>query len=359
MLKSLDVMIGLAMIMLALSMAVTVITQFVTTVTNSRGRHLRRGIADMLEQLDPALKNAATRAAAGFLQTSRAKAIATAVLSHPLVSASARRLGSVVHREELTRLLIVFATDEAQLAPDVKEALKKALERNGITNPAQTLSNVRDFATRLEAAHPSMANHVRQSTALLQEARSDFTAKVNSWFDGTIDRVAQRFTGTTRAVTFVVGLLVAATFQVDTINLINRLSADDKLRDAFVNQASVTVARQTTAAAQSPNATPESRQQALADDYRAFVMQKGLLAFPDSFEGWKKGWNNFGVLAGVLLTTLLLSLGAPFWYNALGQFLQLRSVLAKKDDEQRQSRQGTGAAAPTDPGERGNLVAVG
>ena len=42
---------------------------------------------------------------------------------------------------------------------------------------------------------------------------------------------------------------------------------------------------------------------------------------------------------GVLITALLLSLGAPFWYGALGKLLQLRSVLAVKDDAQRLDRQ--------------------
>ena len=55
MLKSLDVVIGLTVVLLALSMAVTVITQAITTVINSRGRHLRRGLTDLLQQLDPAL----------------------------------------------------------------------------------------------------------------------------------------------------------------------------------------------------------------------------------------------------------------------------------------------------------------
>ena len=41
----------------------------------------------------------------------------------------------------------------------------------------------------------------------------------------------------------------------------------------------------------------------------------------------------------MLVTALLLSLGAPFWYSALGKLLQLRSVLAVKDDAQRLDRQ--------------------
>jgi hypothetical protein len=64
-----------------------------------------------------------------------------------------------------------------------------------------------------------------------------------------------------------------------------------------------------------------------------------------------KRWGQTNVL-GVLVTSLLLSLGAPFWYSALGRLLQLRSVLAVKDDDQRKARADVtavtsrGAAAP-------------
>jgi hypothetical protein len=66
-----------------------------------------------------------------------------------------------------------------------------------------------------------------------------------------------------------------------------------------------------------------------------------------------------------VLTALLLSLGAPFWYNSLGRLLQLRSVLAAKDDRQRASRQGVtrpaedgqGAAPPVAASERGKVAA--
>ena len=35
---------------------------------------------------------------------------------------------------------------------------------------------------------------------------------------------------------------------------------------------------------------------------------------------------------------LLISLGAPFWYNALKNLLKLKSVLSEKDDAQRAQR---------------------
>ena len=49
----------------------------------------------------------------------------------------------------------------------------------------------------------------------------------------------------------------------------------------------------------------------------------------------------------MVLTWVLLSLGAPFWYDALKDLLKLRSTLAKKEEDARIDRQtnDTGAKA--------------
>jgi hypothetical protein len=49
---------------------------------------------------------------------------------------------------------------------------------------------------------------------------------------------------------------------------------------------------------------------------------------------------------GVLLTWILLSLGAPFWYDALKDLLKLRSSLAKQEEDARKDRLST-TPAPT------------
>jgi len=326
MLKSLDVLIGLAVIMLALSMGVTMLTQFATALVNSRGRHLKRGIVDLLNQIDPALAKKAAAAGASV-----ADRIAGAVLTHPLISATGRRLGTVVHREELTRLLLYLADDSADLEAGAKAELRQMLVRNGIPDPAGTLKKIRDTSMKLEAQNPALAVHVRQTMAILQEASSDFVAKINNSFDQSIDRVSQRFTAHTRAITFVAGLLIAVALQIDTIGLVNRLSADDMLRQAFVT----TAAQQT----KLPDTT-EATTGALDRQYMSFLAENGLITAPRSPDEWMKRWSQTNAL-GVLVTSLLLSLGAPFWYGALSNLLQLRSVLAVKDDDQRKSRQQT------------------
>jgi len=323
--KSLDVLIGLAVIMLALSMAVTMLTQFLTTAVNSRGRHLKRGLADLLGQMDANLEKRV------------ADEIAAAVLKNPLVSSTLGGLGSVVHRDEFTKLLLHLADgSNPSLKPETRQILLQALQANGIKDPVATLNNVRTAALALEATNPQLGADARQALALLQEAKSDLVGKVNNWFDQTMDRVAMRFTATTRAVTFIASALVAIGLQVDTVDLVNRLSADDVLRSAFVQQAA-------SLKTETPPATDADRER----QYLAFLAEKGLISIPPlSYAGWKTHLGGIN-LFGVLITSLLLSLGAPFWYNALGRLIQLRSVIAAKDDAQRLLRQTSDTPKPT------------
>ena len=389
MLKTVDVLIGLTVIILALSMAVTVITQTITTIINTRGRHLRRGLVDLLQQLDPALS------------AELSKSVATTILRHPLVSGSTAsvtgmlggpRLGSVVHREEFTKLLMALAIDRepGALIGKAKEALIQALTANGVENPAEVLKHVRQMAMQLERSSPELSHMARQNLAILHAAESDLVAKINNWFDQTMDRTSQRFTASTRMITFVGAFIVAFALQVDTPAIVNRLSADDTLRQQLVKDAETLYAENARAAtsalgASAPKEAPADENAAtaptastkaeadMAQKHRAMLSAAGLVRLPSSGEAWLNGFGLTSVL-GMLLTALLLSLGAPFWYSVLGKLLQLRSVIAVKDDKQRAERQtnesttaSTGATGQPPPtaaanilaGERGDLSAIG
>ena len=198
MLKSIDVLIGLIVVLLALSMTVTVITQALTAMVNSRGLHLRRGLVDLLQLLDPAFDKAS------------AKQIASQILRHPLVSGSSvfgglfkARLGNVVHREEFIKLLMGLAVAPAGAPPNdaIRNSVNAALEAHGI-DAARTLEAVRSVSLQLERSAPELSSMARQSAAMLVAAPNDLVAKINNWFDQTMDRTSQRFTASTRVITF-------------------------------------------------------------------------------------------------------------------------------------------------------------
>ena len=80
-----------------------------------------------------------------------------------------------------------------------RRALTQALTANGVENPAEVLKNVRPMAMQLERSSPELSHMARQNLAILHAAESELVAKINNWFDQTMDRTSQRFTASTRA----------------------------------------------------------------------------------------------------------------------------------------------------------------
>lgn len=330
MLKTLDILIGLSVVMLLLSMIVTVITQAVTGFLSSRGKHLLQGIADILRQVDPRISGAV------------AQEIAGAVLSHPLVRSAEGKLGTVIHREELTKLLLELASGEGSqtLSNEANKALQDAMVATGVCRggtPEQVkqqiseiIKNIGLLALQLELAHPELTNAARARIAILQQASSQFLGKINLWFDQTMDRVSERFTQHTRYVTFFAGLLLCLLIQLDIAGLVSRLSTDDALRNMLVTQA------------------PAALNVKLDPGQVQDLLTSNLVGMPLSVSDWTTRWTLDNALTkslGIILSAILLSLGAPFWYNALQNLIRLRSLVAAKDDQQRQERQLAGAAA--------------
>jgi hypothetical protein len=91
--------------------------------------------------------------------------------------------------------------------------------------------------------------------------------------------------------------------------------------------------------------TPEDRERLFA-----LMAEAGLIRVPANAAAWRRGWSTVNP-GGLMLSVLLLSLGAPFWFKALGNLLRMRSLLAQKDDAERQQRQTE--APPARPGGAG------
>jgi hypothetical protein len=335
MFQSLDVLIGFAAIMLLVSMAVTVLTQAITGALGLRGRHLLQGIVTILNQIDPKIAPYCARQ------------IGRAVLSHPLVGQG--RLATVIQRDELTRILLELAAGREPggkaLDEYARSTLKKALENNGIMDAAGALENIHLLALKLEALQPELPAPVRQGLAIVTEAPSQFVGRIHACFDETMDRVTQRFTRHARVVAAAMGLVVAVGLQLDAFDVLKRLAADDRTRASL----SALAAELGKSPASDPGQLAEIRK----------LAESGYAVVP---ENWAKDWRR-EKLPGIALSAMLLSLGAPFWYNALKDLVGLRPVLARKEQAHREQRQSVRDAAlppalSPAAGEKGDLAAT-
>lgn len=401
MLDTLDIVIGFSLVMLIMSMAVTMLTQVVGSgMFNMQGVALRLGVARLLALLDRGL----TR--------QEASRIADHILRNPLVGkpkmwGDRNKLASVVHREELVKLVLDFAADgdaersspeQAKDEKALRNKLRKSLDDNGITEPAAVLKRIRDAVIELEKSNPELSQDRRTNIAILNFAASEYLSKFNSWFDQTIDRVSAIFTTRIRIVTLLISAALAFVVQLDAIELINRLSVDEDLRSKLVasaidrvnkpaDQASSTApqpkpqpqpqpqlqATKALAPAGTPSPSPSPAQGSGPKETKVAVALResgvneleglGVLAFPQTFDEWcnrwtlkiDRGrrdpglWRHYPMVLhflGILLSAALLSLGAPFWYAMMSDLVKLRSVVSRKDDAQRAERQSTQAPNP-------------
>jgi hypothetical protein len=305
MLKSLDVVIGFAVVMLLASVAVTMLTQVVVAALNSRGKELCRGLAALVKQAHPDLAD-------------HGRDLAEAVLRHPLIATRHGRLGGVVQREEFVMILLELAAGTG-----AHTALRGVFRQQGITDPAATLRAIRREVAQLEADKPELASHVRHTMAFVKHASNDVVQRLTGWFDASMGRVSQAFQNRLRFHTAAFALLLALAIQLDAIGLLNRLAIDDQLRRTLV------------AEAQSVSQTAGVQVQTLRE------LALSPLVVPP--EDWRDHWNARKI-PGILLAAILMSLGAPFWHDTLKNLLRLRPLLAGKEEAERDERRTAQAA---------------
>src|SRR4051812_10455759 len=315
MLANLDVLIGLSVVMLGLSLVVTVIGQMVATALNLRGTNLRWGLAVLIQQLHPSQFQPPGSDSRRL--SASAKSLVEDVLSHPFISDSKVpyikrwELASAVRFDEFIKLIVLLGSRAAANAD-----IKWLAENNRLTEP---------------------------------------------WFNSMMDRVSQRFTMHMRIYTVVISAALVGVIGVDTLHILAMLRNDATLRSGLVSAAQDLVkgGAPTAAENQGQNGGGGSAQDALTPQQQVQNFQKSVLAllpkdqsvggllsmtWPPTFPpGWLSSPSRW---PGILLSMVLLSLGAPFWFNMLKNLTALRPVVAQKQERERAQ-----AGSPPDVGD--------
>ena len=294
--EHLDTVIAFVVAMLGVSLIVLIATQSVSALLGYRGTNLKWGLIQLLKTADPKLDE-------------QAEEIAQRILTHPLISDSnmarfARRLANVP--------LLGSLLGRIHLASSIRlEELIGLLQKVAA------------------GSSPSLAPRI--------------VPEVEQWFDSAMDRVRQRFAMQMRIWTIVFSFLFVLVLHFDAIRLYQHLSSDPIARAelAASSQAMLDLAPQITQA-------PPSGDDAKADAEKLTMQAKEVqqqLAKAD-FPLSPMPFFDFShdSVPGILLAGILLSLGAPFWFNALKSLCSLRPVTAGTTAKADQSSSSAAAA---------------
>jgi hypothetical protein len=289
MLVNLDVLIGLAVVMLGLSLIVTMVGHVASNTLAVRETNLRWGLSTLVQQLH-ADRFVPPKPGMPLFDrdlNERASALVTKVLSHPLLSDSKFPFGrwkmaSAVRFDELMKIV--------------------ALE--------------------------SMS--IRDSDLLWLSANNRIT---EPWFNSMMDRVSQRFTLHMRIYTIVISFVLVGLLRVDTLYVLSTLRSDAALRSGLVTAAE-SVAKPDSGADASDAAKAKVVANSVISNLPADQSVLGLLHRAGHNDEILRGASP----TGLLLSMMLLSLGAPFWFNVLKNLTALRPVLAQKTEKERAER---------------------
>jgi hypothetical protein len=159
-------------------------------------------------------------------------------------------------------------------------------------------------------------------TTLRQEVGDDeelVRKRFERWYDDSMERVSGWYKRRVQLSLAVIGLVVAITLNVDTLQIVRTLWIDKTVRAAVVAEAG----RITQAGKQQPQSLKAAAEQ--VQQIKALNIPLGwrLKAhdprdLPHSASLWA------AKVIGILITTIALMLGAPFWFDLLSKIVRLR-----------------------------------
>jgi hypothetical protein len=317
---ALDTVIGVVLMYVVLSLVCTVINEYISTWLSLRSKTLKDSLQRLLDV--PVLH-------ADFL-------------NHGLIggasSASGEKPSSYLAGRDFAMALF-GALDPTKPFPgfaDVKQAVADLPD-----------SNIRD----------ALLAQITTTDGTIEQLRDN----VATWFDGTMDRLGGVYKRQLKLISFLVGIGVALILNADTVSVARALWSDEGLRAQMVNVAQSIqqdpkiVAAVASAGSQAntqapagasasnqpaPNAASGTDQSTGRPPVKTSDVLQALHDAQNTLRPLPLGWSYappqtpldvLSKIIGIVLTGFALSLGAPFWFDLLSKFMNIRGTGPKPE----------------------------
>lgn len=275
----LDVAIGLTLVFLLTGVLCTALMEAVSSALALRSKTLEEGLRQLLD--DPA-----------------GTGLAAELYSHVQISGlSGAGKPSYIPAENFARALldILFPRPAGDLPPTLDEARRIAEK--------MPKGRVQDMVLTLIGEAGNDVEKVR--------------TRIETWFNAGMDRVGGLYKRKTQWIILAIALITCLVANIDAVQIGNRLNSNAVLRSQLVAIAEKTVSKP------AGEVTAPAGVAASAADLKALDLNLG-------WSGEGPGENpvlwTFRKALGILIAALAASLGAPFWFDVLSKFINLRSA---------------------------------
>jgi hypothetical protein len=289
----LDVAIAIVFIYLLISLVISAINELIAGLLKSRAKNLSKGIQALLQ--DPSQ--------AGWVAR---------LYQHPLIqslsppNSKPSYIPSRTFALALLDLIAPATADGARTLADLK---------TGMANLPQPLQ--------------------RTLTNLLDEAQHDverLKTQIEIWFNNGMDRASGWYKRKTQWIQFFLGLSLVILLNIDSVHIGRTLFAvNSPLRASLVESAKSFVAQ------------PGGTNRPMKDVVEAI----STASLPIGWTEVPKRDQWLTIVLGWLITAFAVSLGAPFWFDLLNKFINVRASGKAPEEEPKSPKE---VPTPKEPG---------
>jgi hypothetical protein len=361
---AIDVAIALILMYLMLSLLCTVINEYIATRLKLRATALAQALEKFLDH--PPLREAFYKN--GLIVGSK-QATATGQQSMPGVDTVARALTSGVRkvtgarppasseaaaRSEKGRVATASASDREKDHPSYLSSRSVALALIGSLDTGKPVPGIEDIRAAVTTRLPDSG--IRDVLlASLTEAGNDLDklrTSIATWFDNSMERLGGAYKRKLKLISFLIGLGVTVVFNADSVTVAKILWSDGDRRAAIAAVATeVAKERPKTPSGDVDDKEVGEQIKKTESTLRLLPIGWDCGANPVAKGVWDcvktklvNGWNDktraATRLLGLFMTTAALTLGAPFWFDTLQKFVNLRGAGAKpkREDEKEKEK---------------------
>jgi hypothetical protein len=323
----LDVLIGLVLVYLLLSLMCSAAREVVAGMTRARATMLVAGIKELLRNDTVLIR---------------------AFFEHPQIWSLYRGDYDTASRTKAlpsyipSRSFAMALLDIAARGRDASSSVQSSPEASVLS-----LQNVRRNIGNL--GNPFVQRVVLSALDGADGTLERACTGVELWFNSAMDRVSGRYKKETQRLLFVIGLVLTVALDVNTLAIARQLYRDPARREAAVALATATA----------KEGAPRPATDSLA---RRSLQRLDSLGLPEAWAGvtvtgiWPDPgeWKAIRAHAasawfGWLITAFAISFGAPFWFDALGKLIAIRSTVKPKETPPAGASAATPPPAPTAP----------
>ena len=324
-----DVAIGLILVYLLLSLFATAVREGLESVFKTRAVFLEAGIRELLDDRD-------------------GRGLAREFYEHPIIFSLYR--GPYDEGAEVARAKDGAKPRERVTGANLptyipSQSFATALVDLVVRGPASTAeSELQRAPVTLDALRARIdllpSAHVRRALLIaIDDAKGDLDVargNIEGWFNASMQRVSGWYRRRTHYWLLLIGVLSTLALNVNSITIAQHLARSKAARELVVGRAEALTAESAGAARTATPATPPADVDAARANLQARLAALESLNLP---LGWDRLPPMSGApvswfmqqLVGLLLTTLAISLGAPFWFDALNKVMTVRTTGAGKE----------------------------